>query len=90
MILLFTFPLFFPFSNAFSGKMSVYGAGNDDTLNTFKAGPGTIFLQEGKQLLLTVSGDTDSSIQNQTYAYISGEDGEFSYDLLTLDGKDMD
>ena len=70
--------------------MSVYGAGNDDTLNTFKAGPGTIFLQEGKQLLLTVSGDTDSSIQNQTYAYISGEDGEFSYDLLTLDGKEMD
>ena len=73
--------------------MSVYGAGNDDTLNTFKAGPGTIFLQEGKQLLLSVSGDTDSSIQNQTYAYISGadgEDGEFSYDLLTLDGKEMD
>ena len=73
--------------NTFSGKMSAYGAGNDDTLNTVKAGPGTIFLKEGNQLLLTVSGDTDSSVQNQTYAYITGEANEYTYDQLTLDGN---
>lgn len=69
--------------------MTAYGAGNDDTLNTYKAGPGTVFLMEGNKLYLTISGDTDSSIQNQTKTYISGGDDEFSYDQLTLDGNDF-
>ena len=73
--------------NTFSGKMSAYGASNDDTLNTVKAGPGTIFLKEGNQLLLTVSGDTDSSVQKQTYTYISGDTNQFTYDKLVLDGN---
>ena len=67
--------------------MTAYGAGNDDTLNTVKAGPGTIYVEEGRKKYLTVSGDTDSSVQEQTYTYISGEKDEFVYDGLTLDGN---
>ena len=75
------------FRNTFSGQMTAYGAGNDDTLNGYKAGPGTIFIKEGNNQYLTVSGNTDSSVQNQTYTYISGETDEFTYDQLTLDGN---
>lgn len=81
--------LAFPFSNTFSGQLSAYGAGNDDTLNSVKAGPGTIYIKEGNKHYLIVSGDTDSSVQNQTKTYISGGDDEFTYDQLTLDGNDL-
>ena len=73
--------------NDFSGTMSAYGAGNDDTISTYKAGPGTIYIAEGNKQYLTISGDTDSSIQNQTKADITGDEGEFVYDQLTLNGK---
>ena len=75
--------------NVFEGKITAYGAGNDDDLNTFKAGPGTVYIKEGgNKQYLTISGDTDSSIQKQTKTYISGtgEDKQFSYDKLTLQG----
>ena len=78
---------FFFQRNSFNGKLSAYGAGNDVTLEAVKAGPGTIFLKEGKQFHLRVHGDTDSSVQQQTSTYISGEDDEFAYDQLTLDGN---
>ena len=71
----------------FDGKLTAFGAGNDDDLNTFKAGPGTIYIKEGGiKKYLIISGDTDSSIQKQTKTYISGEDDEFAYDKLTLEG----
>ena len=79
--------LFFPHRNDFSGTMSAYGAGNDDTLSTYKAGPGTIYIAEGNKQYLTISGDTDSSIQNQTKTDITGGIGEFVYDQLTLNGN---
>lgn len=70
--------------------MKAYGGGNDNNLNTVKAGPGTIYLLEGKAPkqvhALTVVGDADSPVQNQTKAYISGNTGEFVYNLLTLSG----
>ena len=73
--------------NDFNGEMTTYGAGNDDNLNTVKAGPGTIYVKEDKKRYLTVSGDTDSSVQKQTKTYISGGANEFTYDKLTLDGN---
>ncbi|WAR26297.1 TENX-like protein [Mya arenaria] len=78
--------------NSFSGEITAYGAGNDDNLNTVKAGPGTTYIRTGKSPKLvhslTIIGDVDSSIQNQTYTYIDGDEAssEFTYDLLTLSG----
>ena len=80
----------FLFRNDFSGQMTAYGAGNDDTLNTYKAGPGTIYIKEGNKQYLTISGDTDSSIQNQTKTDITGGDNEFTYNQLTLNGNAQD
>ena len=78
---------FFLSRNDFNGEITAYGAGNDDNLNTFKAGPGTVYIKEGgKKQYLTIRGDTDSSIQKQTKTYISGGDNEFAYDKLTLEG----
>jgi hypothetical protein len=71
--------------------MKAYGAGNDHNVMTVKAGPGTIYLLEGKSpkevFSLVIIGDADSPIQEQTYTYISGNTGEFKYNLLTLSGN---
>lgn len=70
--------------------MKAYGGGNDHDLLTVKAGPGTIYLLEGKSpkkvYSLVIVGNADSPIQDQTYTYISGNSGEFDYNLLTLSG----
>jgi hypothetical protein len=36
------------FSLDFDGTITAYGGGNGDDLNTIKAGPGTIYIQDGK------------------------------------------
>ena len=69
--------------------MKAYGAGNDDS-NSVKAGPGTIYVKEGKipKLMhkIIVVGDSESSVQQQTHTYIRGQQNEFEYDLLVLKG----
>lgn len=72
--------------------MLAFGGGNDHDLESKKAGPGTIYLLEGKNPKLVhsliVTGDVDNSVQNQTYVYISGSSPvEFDYDVLKLTGK---
>ena len=70
--------------------MKAYGAGNDNA-DSVKAGPGTIYVQEGREPKLvhklTVAGNSNSNVQQQTYTYISGEDKHFEYDLFKLTGK---
>lgn len=76
--------------NSFTGKLKAYGGGNDNNLNTVKAGPGTIYLLEGKAPKevhsVIITGDADSPVQEQTKAYLSGNAGEFVYSMLTLSG----
>ncbi|KAH3816433.1 hypothetical protein DPMN_117949 [Dreissena polymorpha] len=73
--------------------MSAYGGGNGNNLQTVKAGPGTIYIKSGKSPKLvhklSIVGDVDSSVQQQTKAYISGDasKSEFTYNILTLAGK---
>jgi len=89
---MFSFSSCYICSNDYSGVMTAYGAGNDNNLNTVKAGPGTIYQVQGKSPKevhsLTIVGDVDSSVQNQTYTYISGvaANSEFNYHMLTLSG----
>ena len=79
------------FSLVFGGKITAYGGGNDDTLNTVKAGAGTIYIQDGTGINLLnrlwVIGDTDESGQDQTQTFISGETADdFHYDIISLKG----
>lgn len=79
------------FSLVFGGKITAYGGGNDDTLNTVKAGAGTIYIQDGTGINLLnrlwVIGDTDESGLDQTQTYISGETtDDFHYDIISLKG----
>jgi len=81
----------FLLSDTFAGVMTAFGAGNDATLNSAKAGPGTIYRLTGRSPqeihTLTITGDTDSSMQAQTYTYISGASlAEFKYNNLVLSG----
>ena len=70
--------------------MKAYGGGNDHNIETVKAGPGTVYLLEGKaprlKHTLKIQGDVDSSVQNQAYAYIDGTTNEYHYHILTLTG----
>jgi hypothetical protein len=81
----------FCFRNTFTGTYTLYGSGNNDLLNSVKAGPGTLYTVTGKSPKLvhslTIVGNVDNSVQNQTYTYISGQTvQDFTYNLLTLSG----
>ena len=83
--------MFHSCSNSYTGKKKAYGGGNGNNLNTVKAGPGTIYMLEGKAPKevhsITIAGDADSPVQQQTRAYISGNPGEFEYDLMQIESK---
>ncbi|KAK3576663.1 hypothetical protein CHS0354_004948 [Potamilus streckersoni] len=77
----------------FTGTLTAYGGGNDDNLNTVKAGPGTVYIQKGADVLsvpeqhLIITGDTTDPVQKQTRTQISGTTRkDFQYDFLTLKG----
>ncbi|VDI26438.1 Hypothetical predicted protein [Mytilus galloprovincialis] len=75
----------------FDGTITAYGGGNDDNLNTVKAGAGTIYIQDGtgNSLMnrLWIIGDTESSVQKQTHTLISGTTSDdFYYNVLSLKG----
>lgn len=80
------------YSFDFDGTITAYGGGNDDNLNTVKAGAGTIYIQDGtgNSLMnrLWIIGDTESSVQKQTHTLISGTTSDdFYYNVLSLKGR---
>ena len=78
----------------FDGDIISTGANNDNPLNSIKGAPGTIYIRhditEQDDLapkVLWVHGDTDSTIQEQAYAMISGiVEDDFVYDTVSLEG----
>ncbi|KAL4230250.1 hypothetical protein ACF0H5_010636 [Mactra antiquata] len=77
--------------NQYIGDMTALGRGNDNNLDTVKAGPGTIYLHLGKEPTvihsIIITGDVDSTVQKQTYTYINGSSQtDFIYDSMTLTG----
>lgn len=78
------------FSLDFDGTITAYGGGNDDTLNTVKAGAGTIYINDGTGInekdRLWVIGNTDESGQDETQTWISGGTNDFYYHIISLKG----
>lgn len=79
------------FSFDFDGTLTAYGGGNGDDLNRIKAGPGTIYIQDGtgNSLMkrLWIIGNTEDPVQKQTHTLISGTTSDdFYYNVLSLKG----
>lgn len=84
--------MYFLFSYQYNGDITAYGGGNDNNLNSVKAGPGTVYINYGentivKPKLLKVNGDTTDGNQQQTHTIVSGtKDSDFQYLQVSLKG----
>ena len=81
------------FRYTFAGLVTAYGQGNNNKFASIKAGPGTIYIEEGSDILaaplrhLVIKGNTNDLIQKQTKARSVENSSDVSYDTLNVTGK---